>query len=279
MSTIYIADTGNNRFVVIRPGSINATSTGGSLGSTFNRLNSPTDIFVAGAFIYILDALNYRVQRWARNGTNTTTVAGINGSLGNSTSTSTFGYSCSIYLDKYGNLYVSDQSNHRVLRYPAGSTSGTSGVRVAGTGTAGSAPSQLNTPNKVFVDGNRAVYIADTFNHRIQQWTYGACSGVTVAGTGTLGATASELNYPMAVIVDANQYMYITDQGNHRIQRWAPGACAGECLVGCSGIGGSGSYQLSAPQSVTFDNQGALYVSDAGNHRVQKFVVLSAIGK
>jgi DNA-binding beta-propeller fold protein YncE len=150
---------------------------------------------------------------------------------------------------------------------------------VVGTGTAGPGPWQLNSPSEVFVDDDRAVYIADTNNHRIQKWTYGACSGVTVAGTGTPGAAASQLNSPLAVIVDSNQYMYITDLLNHRIQRWAPGACAGECLVGCSGSGGSGSYQLYYPRSMAFDNQGALYVSDGGNHRVQKFVLVSAIGK
>ena len=150
---------------------------------------------------------------------------------------------------------------------------------VAGTGTAGSAPWELKLPSKMFVDDDRTMYIADTNNHRIQKWTYGACSGVTVAGTGTPGSTASQLNYPTAVIVDSNQYMYITDLFNHRIQRWAPGACAGECLVGCSGVGGSGLDRLSYPQSIAFDNQGALYVSDAGNHRVQKFVPPPALGK
>ena len=277
--TLYIADTGNNRVLVIQPGSPNATSIRGSFGNASNQLNSPTDVFVTGAFIYILDASNYRVQRWPRNGSNVTTVAGITGTQGNSASMTAFGYSYGIYLDKYGHLYVSDQSNDRVLRYPPGSTSGTSGVMVAGTGTAGPALWELNTPSQVFVDDDRTMYIADSSNHRIQKWIYGACSGVTVAGTGIPGTTASQLKYPLAVVVDSNQYMYITDLFNHRIQRWAPGACAGECLVGCSGSSGIGSNQLLNPQSMAFDNQGALYVSDAGNHRVQKFVSPPALGK
>ena len=277
-NTLYIADTANNRVLVVQQGSTNVTAIIGSLGNASNQLSSPTDIFVTSTFIYILDASNYRVQRWSRNGSNGTTVAGITGTSGNSSSMTTFGVSSGIYVDQYGCLYVSDQSNHRVLRFAPGSSSGDNGVVVAGTGSNGSAPWQLNAPSKVFVDDDRAMYIADTNNHRIQKWIYGACSGVTVAGTGVAGATASQLNYPVAVVVDSNQYMYIVDQSNHRIQRWAPGACAGDCLVGCSGIMGSGSNQLSSPQSLAFDNQGALYVSDGGNHRVQKFLLTSVIG-
>ena len=277
-NTLYIADTANNRVVVIRSGSTNATAIIGSLGNASSQLNAPTDVFVTSTFVYILDTLNYRVQRWSRNGSNGTTVAGITGKPGNSSSTTTFGASYGIYIDKYGYLYVSDQSNHRVLRYAPDSSSGDSSVMVAGTGTPGSAPWQLNSPSKVFVDDHRAMYIADTNNHRVNKWTYGACSGVTVAGTGTSGTTASQLNYPVAVVVDSNQYMYIVDQSNYRIQRWAPGACAGDCLVGCSGSMGSGSNLLSSPQSLAFDNQGAVYVSDGGNHRVQRFLLTSVIG-
>ena len=277
--TLYIADSGNNRAVVIKLGSTNATAVIGSLGNASDQLKEPTDVFVTSAFIYILDARNYRVQRWSRNGSNSTTVAGITGTAGNSSSTITFGSSYGIHVDKYGYLYVSDQYNHRVLRYSPSSSSGDSSVMVAGTGTFGSAPWQLYLPFKVFVDDDRAMYIADTLNHRIQKWTYGACSGITVAGTGTPGATVNQLNFPVAVVVDSNQYMYITDTLNQRIQRWAPGACAGECLVGCSGTSGAGSNVLSYPQSLAFDNQGALYVSDVGNNRVQQFLLAPAIGK
>ena len=279
-NTLYIADSGNHRVVVIQPGSTNATVIYGSgPGSADNELDSPTDVFVTSAFVYILDTNNNRVQRWSRDGSNVTTVAGINGTPGDSSSTSTFGLSSGIFVDKYGYLYVSDQSNPRVLRYPPGSTSGTNGTMVAGTGTGGSTPSELFDPSDLFVDDDRTMYIADVGNFRIQKWIYGASSGVTVAGFGILGSAANQFNNPWAVIVDSNQYMYISDLGNNRVQRWALGACAGECLVGCSGVSGNGSSHLSSPQSVAFDKQGALYVSDTGNHRVQKFLLMPAAGK
>ena len=278
-NTLYIADKSNHRIAVIQPNSTNATAIIGSgPGTASNQFQEPTDLFVTNTSIYVLDALNYRVQMWPRNGTNGTTVAGITGSVGNSSSTTTFGYSYGIYVDRVGFLYVSDQLNHRVLRFPPGSVSGTSGVVIAGTGMSGLAPSQLNTPSRIFVDDAKSIYIADSANHRIQRWTYGACTGVTVAGTGTSGGTTSQLSYPVSVIVDSNQIMYIGDQGNNRIHRWTVGDCSGQCIVGCTLTNGSAAYQFYLLQAMAFDSQGALYVSDGGNHRVQKFGLVKDFG-
>ena len=119
-NTLYIADTGNHRVVVIQPGSTSATVIYGSgPGSADNELDSPTDVFVTSAFVYILDTNNNRVQRWSRDGSNVTTVAGINGTPGDPSSTSTLGLSLGIFVDKYGYLYVSDQRPSSCSSLPA----------------------------------------------------------------------------------------------------------------------------------------------------------------
>ena len=135
---LYIADKSNHRIVLIQPNSTTAFAVMGSgSGSGAAKFNQTTDLFVTDAFIYVLDAGNYRVQRWSRNGSNGTTVAGITGSSGSSSNMNRIGYSYGIYLDKDGYLYVADQPNNRILRFPPNSSSGTNGVVVAGTGTPG----------------------------------------------------------------------------------------------------------------------------------------------
>ena len=279
-TTLFIVDCYNHRVVVIQPGSSNATFILGSgAGPISSQFNQPSDIFVTSTSVYVLDTMNYRVQRWSRNGVNGTTVAGITSSVGTAASNNTFGVSYGIYVDKYGFLYVTDTANDRVLRFPPGSTSGTSATVVAGTGVAGAGPSQLNNPYKAFVDDDLTMYIADTSNHRIQRWSYGACSGVTVAGTGTAGSALNQLSSPASVIVDANGFMYISDFNNHRILRWSLGACAGECIAACSGASGTATNQLNNPFSLAFDSNGLMYVSDKLNHRVQKFSILGGFGE
>ena len=277
-NTLYIADRGNHRVIVIQPNSTAAvTILGSGLGNGSNQFNEPMAVFVTNTSIYVLDARNYRVQMYSINGSNVTTVAGIRGVVGNSSTNNTFDYSYGICLDMYDYLYVSDTSNHRILRFPPGSTSGTDGIVVAGTGILGAGSSQLNLPYGIFVADDRSIYIADAGNNRIQRWAYGAGSGMTVAGTGVAGITDNQFDFPLSVIVDANQYLYVCDGSNNRIQRWAPGACSGQCLVGCSRNSGVGSDLLYYPRSVAFDNQGALYVSDGSQSRVQKFATRTAI--
>ncbi len=58
-------------------------------------------------------------------------------------------------------LYVADSGNHRIIKFPSGSNSTTSGTVVAGNGVPGSAANQLNNPTSVVVDCHGILYIAD----------------------------------------------------------------------------------------------------------------------
>lgn len=76
-------------------------------------------------------------------------------------------------------VYVADTSNHRVVSWNQGASTG---VLVAGqTGTAGSTASLLNAPTSIQY-GNGSIYVADFNNYRVQKWVVGASSGTTVAG-------------------------------------------------------------------------------------------------
>ena len=270
---LYIADIRNDRIVLIAPNSTTAIRIiGGS--AQLNMFKTPCDVFVTRRSIYVMDTWNFRVQKWARNFFSPYTVAGITDVNGSSTDMTKLSNAHHFFVDTYDNVFVGDYSNHRVMRFPWNSTSGTSGVIVAGTGVAGSAPSQLRGPMGVFLTDDGILFVADCKNHRIQKWTIGESSGITVAGTGSPGTGLSELNFPTKVLIDLNGYMYIADFGNNRVVRWAPGASVGECIVACSGYRGVGTDQLNAPSSITFDSHGSLYVNDRDNNRVQKFQIL-----
>ncbi|CAF3049562.1 unnamed protein product, partial [Rotaria sp. Silwood2] len=238
----------------------------------------PSDTFVTSDGIYVLDTKNYRVQKWLKNGINATIVAGITGTPGGTSSNTTFSTSYGLFIDQFGSIYVSDQGNCRILRFPPNSVSGTIGDWIAGTGVSGYGWQGFASPTGIFVDSNQAVYVADTSNHRIQKYNFGACYGMTVAGTGYAGNSLNQLQNPTSVVVDSDGCLYISDQNNHRILRWAPEACAGECIAGCSMTPGTRPDQLNHPSDIAFDSQGSLYVSDTWNNRVQKFAILNGTG-
>ncbi|CAF2852952.1 unnamed protein product [Rotaria sp. Silwood2] len=78
-------------------------------------------------------------------------------------------------------------------------------------------------PSGIFVDQTSGtVYVADTWNNRIQKWLKNAQEGITVAGSsnGSYGHDAASLYSPQDVFVDIDtSVLYIADGYNGRIQR------------------------------------------------------------
>ena len=106
---------------------------------------------------------------------------------------------------------------------------------VAGQSNAfGTASSQLFYPYGIALDSADSLYIADTYNSRVQKYLSGASSGVTVAGyaNGTFSTASSGLYQTIHVAVDSNGNIYVADSGNHRVQFWSNRASTGIIVAG-----------------------------------------------
>lgn len=170
-----------------------------------------------------------------------------------------------VFSDSKGDLYISDQWNHRIQRWTPGATSG---VTVAGGKSGGAGAAQLKNPSGIFVDSKGTIYIADTDNDRIQKWLPGDSIGVTVAGGNGRGIAANQLSYPTAVYVDAYDNIYIADGFNARIQKWEPGALSGITVAG-GNLAGAAANQLSVPNGLFVDANQNIYIADTQNDRIQ----------
>ena len=69
-----------------------------------------------------------------------------------------------IALDTDDSLYVSDHDNHRVMKFPFGSLTGSI---MAGTGVPGNSLNQLNGPTGLYVDTLFNIYVVDSLNYRV----------------------------------------------------------------------------------------------------------------
>ena len=133
--TLYVADLSNQRIMKYQPGSLNGTivAGNGTVGSAPNQLSGPSAVvvdnngYVIGKliiniscffrrYIYVADTGNGRIMRWTTNytagGTCIIACTGIRGSATNQLRNPR-----DIKFDQYGNIYVSDQSNHRIQKY------------------------------------------------------------------------------------------------------------------------------------------------------------------
>ena len=233
--TFYVADRALNRILKFPPGADSTTrgmvvaGGAGAGGSSGNALNEPVSIFVtADGSMYVSDLGNNRIQKFPPGSDSTTaatTVAGGNGPGSDPTQLNNPDW---IWIDDAGDLYVSDNFNHRIQKFPANSTRFTSGVTVAGGNGSGSAPDQLINPIGLCVDHDGTIYVTDANNNRVQRFTPGNTLAVTVAGGRGFGTGATQLGSPSGLLLRDGD-LYIADQGNNRIQKW--GQITGETDV------------------------------------------------
>jgi hypothetical protein len=123
-------DSTTNSLVISNPGANNvvrwvigasnwtlvAGDINGALGNGSATLNNPWDVtldFMGN--IYVADRYNNRIQFFLAGQTNGTTIAGVSGVLG--TSSTMFNEPISVALDSHLNLYVSDLYNNRIQKF------------------------------------------------------------------------------------------------------------------------------------------------------------------
>ena len=187
-------------------------------------------------------------------------------------------------VDRAGNLYIADTSNHRIRKVDASGIIVTvAGSEIAGfSGDGGLATSaRLNAPTGVAVDRAGNLYIADTYNNRIRKVnTAGIIT--TAAGNGearfsgdNIVATGTSLFAPFGLAVDRAGDLYIADTSNQRIRKVSAAGVittvAGNGIEGFSGDGGAAvRASLDFPTGVVVDDAGNLLITDQSNHRIRK---------
>ena len=120
----------------------------------------------------------------------------------------------------------------------------------------------LSQPWGVAVDSLGNVYIADSANNAIYEWTYPNGGGGLIQLPTAL-ASGGNLNHPQSVCVDGAGNIYVADAWNHAIQMLAAGWTASSTwttLLGPYWTGGP----LTDPVGVAVDGAGNLYVADNG---------------
>ncbi len=136
-------------------------------------------------------------------------------------------------------------------------------------GSEGAEPGQFNAPRSIAVAPNGDLYVADSRNHRIQQFspdgqvirTWGSFSGLDNAN-----AEGGTFNEPWGIAVGPDGSVYVSDTWNHRVQKFT----ADGKFIRMWGVFGltdtpSGLY---GPRGVAVDSEGRVFVADTGNKRI-----------
>jgi hypothetical protein len=150
-------------------GTVAAGGNGAGTGNT--QLNNPRGLYFESSTNSLLIANNlaHNIVRWVLGASTWTLLAGSStGSIG--TTSILLNYPSDVTLDSMGNMYVSDEGNHRIQFFLAGQSNGTT---VAGvTSTPGSTAQLLHTPSSLAVDSQFNIYVVDYNNYRVQEFQH-----------------------------------------------------------------------------------------------------------
>jgi sugar lactone lactonase YvrE len=304
---LYVADYLNNRIrkvdtnniitTVAGNGSANYSGDGGA--ATNASLNNPDGVTSdAAGNLYIADFLNHRIRFVNITNGIISTVAG-NGRPGfvkDGYQATNLPYSsisgpAGVALGKGGVWYIADEYNDRIRKVAANGIMTTVAGKGANSpigffnysGDGGAATNAgLGNPNCVALDSAGNLYIADQDAYRIRKVdTNGIIT--TVAGNGASGvqtgdggeATNAVLNLPQSVCFDAAGNYYIAEGETIRMVDTngiiTTVAGKSDYLYGYSGDGGAATNAtLFAPESITIDAFGNLYIADIQNNRIRE---------
>ncbi len=175
---IYVADSWNHRVQKFnRRGEFQFTF--GNYGEGKGQLNEPYDISIdeSKSLLIVVERSNHRVQFFRNDGSSLGWI-GSRGSLIEDQlatiyetpleilSKPTFEFPSSITLDSLGNYYITDSSNHRILKFDS------EWQNILTIGEKGQASGQFLYPMSITCCPNGLLYVADQNNDRIQVFTH-----------------------------------------------------------------------------------------------------------
>ncbi|MBL8174322.1 MAG: hypothetical protein JNK48_06625, partial [Bryobacterales bacterium] len=273
------------------------------------ELNQPYGLALDSAGnLFIADLQNARVRKVDMAGRISTVAGGGVGAVSLTPADAT-GVALkaprNVAVDTGGNLYISDFLDHRVLRVSGGRLAifAGNGLPGAALDSVGATVGAVSYPAGVHAAVTGEIYVADSGNHAIRRISGGAMTRVAVQ------ESASFLHLPVAVCTDPVGNLYAASTGYDQViqinRNGSASVLAKEVRdITCDGLGnvyvaaggavrrvtssgksslvvgaalrfrGEGSLAthalLYSPMDVKADAGGALYIADAGNHRIRK---------
>ena len=270
---VFVADTANG---TVDADCLASTTdaedgTGGNANNTFCPLSGYTNAvtqlgvgFVSPVAIALDGAQSLYVLDSAASGKPVTVINGQ--TLASSTlvsATATFGGTAlsgpmGIAVDGYTNVYIADTGNNRIVEaHQFGATATDDVVYVPSATTFGG--TKLSGPTGLAVDAFQNLYIADTANNRVVE--YSATGVASVISTGSITLSA-----PYAVAVYPSGQLVVTDKGNGVVL--VDGTSSRVLSFGTS-------FTTTGAKGVALDLAGNIYVSNTTGNQVLELNVTS----
>ena len=134
-------------------------------------------------------------------------------------------------------------------------------------GSLGSGNGQVSKPGGIALDKEGNVWVSDTENNRVEEFSSG---GTFLQKFGTLGTGNGQFNQPAGITIDSEGNIWVVDSGNDRIEKFSKtGAYLSQ--FGSKGTLSLGAY-FTSPMGIAYSpTRSRLYVADTGNNMIRVF--------
>jgi sugar lactone lactonase YvrE len=306
---LLVSDSGNNRVLFYNfPFSTNESASGvlgqgefmtsgtGLTPETFNEpVNAAQDAF---GNIYVSDLNQNRVLQFrppfpVPNDENASLVIGQPDFITGAPNDTQNGLTepGGLAFDHFGNLWVVDFGNNRILEYAPPFTTHMNATLVLGQATftsnaAATTNSGLTSPHLIAVDASGDLWVTDSGNNRLLEFkppfANGMAASVVIGQadfvSGGAATTATGLSFPTGIAFDSSGNLWIGDTDNNRVLQFKPPFASG---MSASLVLGEADFTtstaattqsgFSGPFGIAFDSSGNLWVADSGNNRTLEF--------
>jgi sugar lactone lactonase YvrE len=248
---IYVLDSGNHRVQVFDElGQVQ--SSWGASGTEPGLFNEPWGIAVDESHVYVADTWNHRIQKFSLDGEFVASFGMSGSATEEADGLGLFFGPRSIILTNDDQLLVTDTGNHRMQLLDK------DGNFLQQFGSFGNLLGQMNEPVGLGQGPDGSIYLADTWNSRVQQfspdWPVDAWEGTSI-------------NNKPYTAVDSAGRVYVTDPEGYRVLVFNPDGT----YLARFGTFGTGINNFGLPNGIAIDSQDYVYIADSGNNRILKF--------
>jgi sugar lactone lactonase YvrE len=271
--SFYVADSRNNRILHFEADGTLINQWGSPSGNDTNNpnpaaltstFNEPWGVAVGGdGSVYVSDTWNYRIQKFSPNGQ----FIKMWSTYGPPDQQETFYGPRGIAVDSEGRVYVVDTGNKRIVVFDA------DGNYITQFGSAGLDPGLFDEPVGIAIDSNGELFITDTWNQRIQSFTTtknaDGLQFTPLKQWDVVAWSGQSLDNKPFIALDNNNHVFITDPDGFRVIEYT---VDGQ-LVQTWGDYGTTDTTFGTTSGIAVDQDGQVWVADAGNNRIMKFTL------
>lgn len=228
-----------------------------------------------GHQVFIADTGHHRICVLEDGALRVLAGSGARGYADGKGEAASFAHPCGLAMDSEGTLFVADCGNHRIRQVTADGVVST----VAGSGVAAHKDGHTRfaafyNPCGVAIDGEDVLYVSDYSNNCVRVLSRGG----VVSTIGKDVETPLDSPYGIAVHSASGadgpaSRIYVSSYHSHSLACVTPDGQV-TTLAGCGaarhsdGLGPDAAFH--APNGLSIDSEGVLYVADSGNHCVRR---------